>query len=200
MADSIKADIIPRFQRSPQRRMIRRIFKRSRLHEKYSDIIVRYKIPRAFLSINRHSVAKGVLVGLFVAFIPMPGQMVAIVFLQPLFRFNLPLAIAMVWLTNPLTMPFIYFVEYKTGAFLLGIHDLPPVAMSLEWFQKNFETILLPLYFGAMIYSIVLGAAGYYAVHRLWITSVHRQRRKKRESHAIRIDDAPSAFMTNRDH
>jgi uncharacterized protein len=154
--------------------MIRRLFKRSRLHEKYSSFITKYKIPRAFLSINRHSVAKGVLVGLFIAFIPMPAQMVAIVLLQPLFRFNLPLAIAMVWITNPLTMPFIYLVEYKTGAFLLGLNHLPHVAMSLKWFEAHFDDIILPLYFGALFYSTLFSLAGYYAIQRLWILSVRR--------------------------
>lgn len=158
--------------------MIRRILKRSRLHEKYSHIIVKYKIPRAFLSINRHSVAKGVLVGLFIAFIPMPGQMVAIVLLQPLFRFNLPLAIAMVWITNPLTMPFIYFIEYKTGGLLLGLNDLPKVSMTLEWFQANFDDIMLPLYTGALFYSAVFAVTGYFAVQSLWIRSVRKHRRE----------------------
>lgn len=158
--------------------MIRRLLKRSRIHEKYHDLIVRYKIPRAFLSINRKSVAKGVLVGLFIAFIPMPAQMVAIVLLQPLFRFNLPIAIAMVWITNPLTMPFIYFIEYETGGLLLGMSDLPPVHMSLEWFSDNLDDIMLPLYVGAFFYSALFAAAGYYAVQRLWILSVRRHRER----------------------
>ena len=157
--------------------MIRRVFKRSRLHEKYSDFIVKYKIPRAFLSVNRRAIARGVLVGLFIAFIPMPAQMVTIVLLQPLFRFNLPLAFAMVWITNPLTMPFIYFVEYKTGALLLGIHDLPPVSLHLAWFEEHFEEIVLPLYTGAFFYSALFAFSGYYAVQRLWIRSVRRHRR-----------------------
>lgn len=154
--------------------MIRKLFKRSRLHEKYHHLIVKYKIPRAFLSINRHSVAKGVLVGLFIAFIPMPGQMVAIVLLQPLFRFNLPLAIALVWITNPFTMPFIYFIEYKTGGLLLGMHNLPPVSMTLSWFQENFDDIVVPLYTGALFYSTLFAVSAYYAVQRLWILSVKK--------------------------
>lgn len=156
--------------------MIRRLLKRSRFHEKYHDLIIRYKIPRVFLSINRKSVAKGVLVGLFIAFIPMPAQMVAIVLLQPFFRFNLPLALAMVWITNPLTMPFIYYIEYETGGMLLGMGDLPPVHMSLEWFSDNIEEIMVPLYVGAFFYSTLFGVLGYYLVQRLWIISVRRHR------------------------
>jgi len=30
----------------------------------------------------------------------------------------------MVWLSNPLTMPFMYYVEYTTGAYLLGMEKL----------------------------------------------------------------------------
>lgn len=160
--------------------MIRRFFKRSRFNKKYADLITRYKIPRAFLSVNRHAVAKGVLVGLFVAFIPMPAQMVAIVLLQPLFRFNLPLSIALVWITNPATMPFVYYVEYKTGGFLLGMHDLPHVAMSLAWFEHHFDDIVVPLYTGALFYSTLFAAAGYCLVQRLWIVSVHRHRSRRR--------------------
>ncbi len=156
--------------------MIRRLFKRSRLQEKYHDLIVKYKIPRAFLSVNRHAVAKGVMVGLFVAFIPMPAQMLAIVLLQPLFRFNLPLAVALVWITNPATMPFIYYVEYKTGGLLLGMDALEPVQLSIEWFRHHFDDIMVPLYTGAFFYSTVSAAAGYYAVQRLWIYSVRKER------------------------
>jgi len=156
--------------------VIRQILKRSRLNEKYHHLIVKYKIPRAFLSINRHAVAKGVLVGLFIAFIPIPAQMVLIVLLQPLLRFNLPLAIAMVWITNPLTMPFIYFIEYKTGGFLLSMHDLPPVKISLSWFESHFDEIMLPLYCGAFFYSTLLALVGYYSVQFLWIRSVRKHR------------------------
>jgi len=174
--------------------MIRRLFKRSRFHEKYHDLIVRYKIPRAFLSINRKSVAKGVLVGLFIAFIPMPAQMVAIVLLQPLFRFNLPLAIAMVWITNPLTMPFIYYIEYETGGFLLNMQDLPPVTMTLDWFADNIEEIMLPLYTGAFFYSTLSAASGYYAVQRLWIRSVRQHRERDLAGQQRESDDAYSSI------
>lgn len=160
--------------------MVRNLFKRSRFHERYHDFIIKYRIPRAFLSINRRSVSKGIFIGLFVAFIPMPAQMVAIVLLQLLLRFNLPLALAMVWITNPATMPFIYYVEYKTGALLLGWHHLPPVEMHLAWFEQHFEEIVLPLYTGALFFSTLFAFAGYYAVQRLWIRSVRRHHRSER--------------------
>ena len=156
--------------------MIRQFFQKSRLNEKYHDVIVKYRIPRAFLSINRHTVSKGMMVGLFIAFIPMPMQMLAVIVLQPLLRFNLPLAVALVWITNPVTMPFIYYVEYMTGSFLLGFEDLPPVQMRLEWFRHNFDDIMIPLYAGALFYSTLFAILGYCGIQRLWIASVKKQR------------------------
>ncbi len=159
--------------------MVRDFFKRTSLSERFHDIIVKYRIPRAFLSVNRHAIAKGMAVGLFVAFIPMPMQMLAIVLLQPLFRFNLPLAVALVWITNPVTMPFIYFVEYVTGGWLLHYDSLQPVEMSIQWFQDNFDNIMIPLYTGTLFYSSIFALAGYYGVQWLWVRSVRKQRREE---------------------
>ncbi len=156
--------------------MVRKFFKGTSLTDKFHDVIVKYKIPRAFLSVNRHAVSKGMMVGLFVAFIPMPMQMLAIVFLQPLFRFNLPLAVALVWITNPVTMPFIYYVEYVTGGWLLHYDSLQPVHMSVEWFRDNFDNIMVPLYTGTLFYSTIFAALGYYTVQCLWVRSVRRHR------------------------
>jgi Uncharacterized protein conserved in bacteria len=69
--------------------------------------------------LTRRSVSTAIGVGLFLAMLPMPGQMPVAVILALRYRFNLPVALAAVFVTNPLTMAAIYLFAYEVGAFLL---------------------------------------------------------------------------------
>lgn len=143
--------------------------------------IKRNNISREYLSTNRKSVTRALLVGLFWAFVPMPFQMVAVIACTPFIKFNVPLAIATVWISNPVTMPFIYYIEYITGSFLLGLEPMS-VKLSIQWFQKNFGRIFVPLYVGTAFYSVVISFSTYYIIDWLWIHSVrHEKRHQKRK-------------------
>ncbi len=110
----------------------------------------------------------------------MPFQMLAVLALSPWIRFNIPIALAMCWLSNPLTMPPMYYVEYLTGCCLLGIEPLAEVQMTVAWFKENLPHIFLPLYTGTFFYAVTLAPALYVTVNRLWIRSVHKARNAKR--------------------
>jgi uncharacterized protein len=71
--------------------------------------------------LNRHSVARAMAVGLFWAMIPMPMQMLAAAAVAIALRANLPISIGLVWLTNPITMPPVFYCSYKLGAWLSNI-------------------------------------------------------------------------------
>jgi len=155
--------------------MIRKTLKKTSKHEKLKKFIKKYKIPREFLSTNRKMVSKAVFIGLFIAFIPMPMQMVAVLALMPFVKFNVPIALAMCWLSNPFTMPPMYYMEYMTGSFFLG-SEIEPVKMSVEWFSENFDNIFIPLYVGTAFYSVVVSSIAYYVVNHFWKESVHRDK------------------------
>lgn len=160
--------------------MIRKIFRKKRPTNKLDAFIEKYKIPREALSINRKTVTRALLVGIFIAFIPMPFQMVAVLAVLPFYRFNVPIAISMVWLSNPVTMPFMYYIEYLTGNFLLMQDGVAKVEMTLEWFQSNIDEIFIPLYVGAFFYSFVISILVYLIANRCWMSSVKREQEKKR--------------------
>lgn len=159
--------------------MIRKTFKNISTHEKLKDFIHKYKVPTEYLSANRKMVSRAVLIGFFIAFIPMPMQMLAVVAFIPFFRFNVPIALAICWLSNPFTMPAMYYMEYLTGSFLLGM-ETTPVEMTLEWFGENIGNIFIPLYVGTAFYSVFGSALAYYLVNHLWRSSVKKDKETRK--------------------
>ncbi len=162
--------------------MIRKILKQKQSNGKIKAFIKKYKIPREYLSINRKSISRGVLIGLFWGFIPMPMQMLAVLSVTPFIKFNVPIAISMVWLSNPITMPLMYYMEYQTGNFLLGNEGLENIELTLSWFSDNWNKILIPLYVGTIPYSLGVSTLIYFLINKLWIDSVKKEKlsRKKK--------------------
>lgn len=159
--------------------MVRRVFKKKKQESsKLDNFIQKYKIPREYLSTNRKSVTTALFLGIFIGLIPMPFQMLLVVAMIPFFKFNVPLALSMVWLSNPITMPFMYFVEYKTGVFLLGLEPLS-VELTLEWFDMHLKEIFIPLYTGTLFYCVTLSPFIAFSVNWLWIHSVKQEKRRK---------------------
>lgn len=84
-------------------------------------------------------VARGTAVGLFVAFIPLPLQMLIAAFLSVLCRANLPIAVAMTWITNPFTfIPINYFI-FLIGRSITGENSKELTLPEFSWHYDNFE-------------------------------------------------------------
>ena len=153
-------------------------FKKINESEKIQKLIKEYNISEDYLIFNRKSVSKAVFIGFFIAFIPMPMQMFAVFLVAPFIRFNLPIAFALCWITNPITMPFVYYIEYLTGSFLLNM-QIEEIEMSITWFTNNFSKIFFQLYYGAFFYSVLFSSLGYFLVNYLWAKSVLNKRKSK---------------------
>ncbi len=139
--------------------------------------------------LNRRSVAGAFAVGLFVAFIPVPVQMVLAAVVAIFLRVNLPVAIALAWITNPLTAAPIYFFTYKLGAWMLGTE---PHAFAFEptlhWFIDKLELIWKPLLLGSLVTGVVSAVVGYFSILLLWrlhIVSKLRDKRRRRASESF---------------
>jgi uncharacterized protein (DUF2062 family) len=132
--------------------------------------------------LNRYSASGAVAVGLFIAFMPIPFQMVPAAALAIMLRLNLPLAVVMVWVTNPFTMPPLFYLCYKVGAWILGSvdHELA-FAWSWEWFRKGLVRVWEPFLLGCSVVGSLSALAGYFGTRALWRWHVITQweRRKK---------------------
>ena len=120
--------------------------------------------------LHRHSVSKAFIIGLFWMSIPIPGQMVAAAVFAILFRANLPLSVALVWISNPLTMGPIFYFNYVVGTYILGQDATEDLTFELSWHWMNhiLGDLWQPLYLGSSVVGLALGAIAYFMIHILW--------------------------------
>jgi uncharacterized protein (DUF2062 family) len=114
-------------------------------------------------------IAKGVALGIFVGMTPTFGfQMVIVVFLALLLRENRLAAILGVWITNPLTAPIIYSIEYEVGRILLGMDHIDlPRELTFGAFADLSYDILGPLWVGGVVGGVLFGSLAYFVTLRL---------------------------------
>jgi uncharacterized protein (DUF2062 family) len=120
-------------------------------------------------------------VGFFVAFMPVPGQMILAAFLAYRLRCNLPLSVGLVWITNPATMPAIFFLSYKVGAMIIDV-PMQPVEfeLSFTWLAQEMSDIWKPFLLGCVTCGLFFGSLGYFVISMLWRRRVVLQWHKRK--------------------
>ena len=109
------------------------------------------------------AIARGMALGLFIGFTPTFGfQMLLAILFAFLLRQNKIATFVGVWVTNPLTAPLIYGLEYEIGRALLGY---PPL-MGISHFNVEFNWSMgvqvgFPLLLGSMVLGIPAAIIGY---------------------------------------
>jgi uncharacterized protein (DUF2062 family) len=114
-------------------------------------------------------IAKGVALGIFIGLTPTFGfQMAIAIFFAYLLRENRLAAVLGVWVTNPLTAPVIYAVEYEMGRLLLGMERVGlPDKLTFDAYAQLGWDIMLPMWVGGLISGVVLGALSYFLTLRM---------------------------------
>ncbi|MGD2118361.1 MAG: DUF2062 domain-containing protein [Chromatiales bacterium] len=154
-------------------------------NHKHMRIFGRFLLDPNLWHLNRRSVSGAFAVGLFWAMIPIPLQMLAAAATAIGVRVNLPISVALVWLTNPLTMPPIFYFNYLLGAWLLNKpENTEEFHPTMEWLMHSMEDIWQPLYFGSLVTGLALALAGYVLIRLSW--RLHIISRLKNRRAAIR--------------
>ncbi|MDK2848914.1 MAG: uncharacterized protein PWP34_2267 [Desulfuromonadales bacterium] len=114
-------------------------------------------------------IAKGLALGIFIGLTPTFGfQMVLAVFLAIMLRENKVAAVLGVWVTNPLTAPFIYALEYESGRILLNMDYVHmPASLSFSALKELGWDVLLPLSVGSLLWAVLCSMAIYLAAIRI---------------------------------
>jgi len=118
--------------------------------------------------INKKSVSRGFAIGAFCAFIPLPGQMILAAFLALTFAANLPIAIILTWITNPLTYTPIFFFAYKIGSFFITTNVTPEITDDELSLLSNIMHIWEPLFLCSIILALIGSTISYLLIRIYW--------------------------------
>lgn len=138
--------------------------------------------------LNRRAVSMAFLVGLFTAFLPIPGQLAVAALLAFAVRCNLPVAMALVFVSNPVTIPPLTLLCYRLGALFLGRDaQAEPFHISWDWLVSQGLHLLPALLTGCLVMGLGSGLLGYLVIRWLWRWhAVTRWRQRKAARAAIR--------------
>jgi hypothetical protein len=108
-------------------------------------------------------------------------QMYIAVPLAALLRISKLAAATAVWLTNPLTAPFIYGFTYMAGAKLLGYPLQISFTSDPSWqtFWHSGKCVFLALTVGGVMTGVVVGVIGYFLTLSLVTTAREKAQRLK---------------------
>ena len=125
-----------------------------------------------------HQLALGTAVGVLVAFTPTAGiQMVIAGFLSWLLRANKATSVAVVWISNPVTIVPMYWYSYRIGCAILTLEPIghawwaelatPPPGWwpAVTFYWSQFVEIAWPLWLGGVVVGLVCAYATYYTVY-----------------------------------
>ena len=132
--------------------------------------------------LNRKSVSLAFAVGLFFMWMPVPSQMILAAAVAILVRSNLPISVALVWISNPVTMGPMFFFAYKFGAWVLDMpHGDFHFELSMDWLMTEMLAIWKPFLMGCLTFAVISALAGFFTMRLLWRLHIVRYIKQKRE-------------------
>jgi len=133
--------------------------------------------------LHRHTVSTACFVGIFCAFLPIPGQMLVALSLAILLRCHLPIAILLVWITNPITIAPIFYASYTLGCFLLSEAPITiggSNGVTLAMLYEEVHSLWQPLLLGSVVAGLFFGSLAYGVVRIAWRLAVIKRWQKRR--------------------
>ena len=124
---------------------------------------------------NRNSVAKGISIGIFCAFLPMPFEMAVAVFMAIMLRGNVIFAFSFIWISNPVTWVPLYTPCYLLGAAILQIDPITLSEMTTLKLNLDLGFHYVALWLGCLIIGTSLAMMSYFLINTLWRSQVRSE-------------------------
>jgi len=151
----------------------------TKLKERFYNYLTRVKQLQG----DPHYIAKGVALGVFIGIMPIvPLHTVSAVALAFIFKASKPAAAIGVWVSNPLTLPFLYYACFKVGHFFFkhanGFN--PKIESIIELFNRGLELGYVMIT-GGIILGVLPAIAAYFIALKSFKTI--RDRRLAKRTH-----------------
>lgn len=136
---------------------------------------------------NRRNIPLAFAIGCFCMWIPFPMQTVIAAISAVILGANLPLSVALVFITNPITIPPMFYAAYKLGAVVMGQALIETNSEgSWEWITTLMSQAWQPFLLGCLLLAIASSLIGYFGIQLLWRFHVV-QRWKERKQRKCRF-------------
>ncbi len=143
---------------------------------------------------GRRAVAGAVGIGFFVGFMPVPMHMLIAAMLALMLRINLPVALAAVWINNPITVAPMVMSALKLGGWVTA-HEVQfsDIHFNANWANISalFTQLWEPLVVGCLLCGLGAGALGNFSVRGLWRLHVLYRCRQRRLRRRARTTPSP---------
>ena len=100
-------------------------------------------------------------------------------------RVNMPISIVLVWVSNPFTMPPLFYFAYKLGSWVLGIEaGTFDFELSFEWLASGLTAVWQPFLLGCAIMGVLSSTLGYAIIRGWWRLNIvkHIEARAQRRN------------------
>lgn len=162
--------------------------KRDRVHGQWYMAPFRHLLhDHRLWTVRRRNVVPAFALGVFIAFLPMPGHMLSAALLALAFRVHIPVAVLTTLISNPLTMGPLYYLCYKFGQILLRLEPVPfNFELSFAWLGGQFLVIWQPLVLGCLLLGSMAASVAYIGLDIFWRASIADYLAKRRAKKAAR--------------
>lgn len=137
--------------------------------ERFGQMLVRMRQ----LEGNPHTIALGTAVGVFISITPIiPLQTVVAVALAFLVRGSKSAAALGTWLSNPLTIPVVYYADYKLGCIVLGCKKTLD-SIAFDSFAQLMELgleVTWAMIIGSLVIGSIAAIVAYFVTLRIFIS------------------------------
>ncbi|MFZ4768093.1 MAG: DUF2062 domain-containing protein [Roseimicrobium sp.] len=188
------------------RRLVLRLYRKFRhprllKRNRFMRWFARHFLDKHVWRPTRHTFAGGLAVGLFCMLLVVPSQMAMAAVIAAILRLNIPIAMAVCWITNPVTMPAFAWWEIELGNWFIrtfsfgnpppldwhelrGMMELVNGTASLWEFILKLRPWIGSLYVGGVLLGLMLAPVGYALSYLFWdiaLTITHRRIKEEAE-------------------